>query len=370
MSIQINSEDKKVQIPMVRLPSILNSDGIIKNIKDLVFRRVARVNTKETDKLQTLFFKNDEDFEVCAQDREFTQFELDHNVEERYSEFSFFSSQNALRDNDPCPSVPIYGHSKNYATLDIIEGCTFRFIKHNDDIGKLVPPKANEKVKDLICGLVAPSSRSKGSYFRYWFICSEQFFRAWTAIMYEKHDSLGKKGISIRRTEEKKAIDSDQIKRFLFTGNRLCTANYKKFLLAMVDNQNFSENNEKSNKYFRLRTEPLTRQWVHIYASLVLMMRYEEYPCEYNLPVNLSSSIKHLSIKHWDLPEGWLDKLVKKYNIQFAPSRSVMYSDLLIFEVGKDVREKNIETEKEIKDIQKISEGEFELQTEDFPPLK
>ena len=39
---------------------------------------------------------------------------------------------------------------------------------------------------DLLCGAVKPNSRGK-LYYSQWFICSEQFYRAWTLLMYDTH---------------------------------------------------------------------------------------------------------------------------------------------------------------------------------------
>jgi len=270
-----------------------------RNTANLIFRRVHRVMVKPEDLLETIVEKIVDGKSVVTRHKagepkpEFTAQEWLQNVEVRYSKFFFFTSATPLRGNDKIYNMALYGASNNYRELDFTDGCNFLFSPVSGS--GVVPPR----VGDLVCGLVM---RGQNPSYKSWFTCSEQFFRTWTSIMYEEHESLSRKC----------GDDEAQIRRYLMSGNRLCTNGFRKWTLGCQQSVVESDSEELSKRFYRLHTENVSREWVHVYAALVLMMRYRELPDSRNVPNNLDSSPK---MTRWDLPEGWVDKLVSKYNL-------------------------------------------------------
>jgi hypothetical protein len=313
-------------------------NAILPNIKNLIFRRVSYVSLRPEDKLQTVNFEDDQHYSIYSSGTEpvFNECEMLHNVEEKYSKFHFNTSSLKMRDNDIYNGISIFGHSSKYSVLDITDTCSFRFSYDRTDRTNHVPPRKG----DLICGLVLFNEKLQSASFRFWFVCSEQFLRAWTAIMYEKHEALSKKGDS-----------EERIRQVLMSGNRLATNSFRKWIKALEQTPKTPENNhfwdnyeaEKKEKYYRLRTETISRDYVHIYACLVLIIRYGELPCKYNIPVNYGNNP---NMTEWDLPQGWLDKIMKRY--------SVIKTGTKIVEIQKNERQ-NEEIKELIQTEEKIS---------------
>jgi len=272
------------------------------NFKNLVFRKINRVECDPKFWLETRVYQDDQTFKSYEPDKEpgFSNFEMEHNVEHRYSSFQIFTSENAKYENDPYNGTAIHAYSNRYGfpnMLDENTGPLWRFPFSTHFVDSMVLPR----VGDLVCGLPAWKSGKPRPTFKFWFVCSEQFHRMWAAIMYKTAPVL-----------ETRGDKPDDIRRYLFTGNRLCTANYRKWLLGHEQNSVPVNEDEKKKRYYRYRTEGLSRQYVHIYAALVLLARYNELPSKANLTKVLDNSP---NVTQWDLPRGWLEMLMKKYNI-------------------------------------------------------
>lgn len=262
----------------------------------LIFRRVVEVTKKEEDRIETVFFAGQKELleypklykNGYDQTPSFTEKEYNQNVEERYRNFSFVTSHLTIRDNDRFKGESIKGRKMEYGVHQLHDPS----VKNMYELVRTetyVPPRE----KDLICGKIK-RNEDGDLYYDVWFICSEQFLYAWTSIMYHRHPSFSKR----TRTFEP---DETSIRKMLMTGNRLCTASYKKWLLS-IDHE--PPKYEIDQRYYRLRTEPSSKNFVHIYAALVLVLRYRELPNDTNFPVNLKGPV----VKGWDLPMGWVER--------------------------------------------------------------
>lgn len=276
-------------------------ETFIKNTKNLVFRRVQHVVLKDNDFLGTSVKKIEgetvkETFIPAEEKVTWSEEEWLKNVELQYAKFHFFTSQARLRENDKT-KTSIYGTSNRISEMDLFEDCDFHL--------KLQIPKKGispPRVGDLICGLVGQNRFHRNPEYKFWFVCSEQFFRTWTAIHYEEHESLSKKC----------GNGEAQIKRHLMSGNRLSTNSTLKLILGARQSNVKVDQEEIAKKFFRVRTEPASRYWVHVYSFLVMSIRYLEYPTDVNVPNNLDNTPK---MTKWDLPEGWIGKLFAKYGV-------------------------------------------------------
>lgn len=281
---------------MANISAVALRDAFIKNTKNLVFRRVRHVGAKFDDLSHTVVEEirgGKPCVAIFAQPEGrplFTPQQLEQNVQEVYQKFFIFTADAPLRGNDRWGRVAIYGSSQRCSELDFTKD--FSFLPAH---GCNIPPR----IGDLVCGVV--QAGRKNPQFKYWFTCSEQFFHAWTSIIYEDHESLTRRG-----------SEEDQIRRYLMSGNRLCTNSYRKWIQACEQN-GISVTDEAMNKrYYTLRTESTSRNHVHIYAALVLLLRYHELPNETNIPHNLDKGPKSTK---WDLPAGWIETLINMYDI-------------------------------------------------------
>lgn len=300
---------------------------IRKNTSKLIFRRVGNVVLKTP--IETVYHYVPKEYAkgiaegtpssiiyYPGTEPEFTQEQYTKNVEKKYREFHFTTTDVAMRENDRFGPVNIFGVSGKYSQIDLFNNMDFRFSYEKQDRMNYIPPR----VGDLVCGLVDPVSISsaknpEGSSspaFKFWFTCSEQFLHTWTAINYGDHESLDK---MVKSSTSTISEHEAEIRKALFRGNRLSTNTYKKWLRALKENELPFDHSEAENRYFTLRCERAAIQWVHVYAALVLMVRYREIPNDSNIPRVLDGSP---SPKTWDLPEGWVDRMVKKYKLEQA----------------------------------------------------
>lgn len=286
-----------VTISAVEEESLANlRDVFTKNTANLIFRRVGRVVAKDSDLIHTIV-KTAESSKVIPKDEKFVASEQEwlQNVEQVYSKFYFFTTTTSLRENDRWGPIGIYGVSNKYAEIDVVDSMNFRF---RPRFSTQTPPREG----DLVCGLVTkPVPGRTNPEFKSWFICSEQFFHAWTSIIYKDHESISKD------------FDDDaKIRRYLMSGNRLCTNSFLKWKLACEQSMVDSNKDELEKRFYRLRTESISKRWVHVYAALVLILRYKELPSKDNVPNNLDKGPK---MTQWSLPDGWVERLVKVYGI-------------------------------------------------------
>lgn len=109
----------------------------------------------------------------------------------------------------------------------------------------------------------------------------------------------------------KEVFSEEALRRKVFQGNFTMTNTYRKWCLSCMQNGLGSTDEELQKRFWNLRTETASR-WVHIYCALVLMVRYREFPCIYNIP-NVGGNGPFM--KSWDLPDGWLERIVDRYNL-------------------------------------------------------
>lgn len=246
-----------------------------KNLGNLVFRRVHDVTHGEH--LGSWYYTHQNRTPI-SNDEEFSSEEYDKNIVHEYKSFTFTTTRTALRPNDPLDGKWISGHSGSFVELDIYRWVLVR--KRTT-----VPPRP----KDLVCGIL-DKTKNKPTFYK-WFICSEQFYRMWTIIM------CG--------TVDFKVNDKEDLKRKLMTGNRLCGASYKKFLLRCKTSGITPTEEDLSKRFQVLRTERISIEWIHVYAAVVLMVYYQELPNVNNIPKNLDR-YPPKNVESWDLPGNWL----------------------------------------------------------------
>ena len=290
---------------------------VIPSFKSFVFRRIESVNTIGTPR--RFYFTHDkEPVEVTDSAQTFTSFEYEHNIEERAEAFNFITLGNTVRrESDRFPGVSIQGFSQHFCEFDV-EGGTFALKK----VGSMTPPRKG----DLICGLA--HSRGKGNIpaFNHWFLCSEQFLHAWTALMYpEPHETLCARANMNIELE-------DSVRSFLMSGNRLSTSTYRKWLMSEPGTDKEGKvvpidrsEEEHARRFYHLRTENASQTHVHLYAALVLMGRYGEAPVNdvettttnedgttttVKKVGNYARNLRGESMTRWDLPEGWVEKML------------------------------------------------------------
>lgn len=132
-----------------------------------------------------------------------------------------------------------------------------------------------------------------------WFIASEQFLRAHTLILYDWHDSF--KSLIPKNTPVEKREEA--LRRKLFIGNNLMTNGWLKHSLALDESELLPmEPTESYEKYWHLRSEPASRNWVDVYAALILMARYGEVPTSDNVPNTATGPQR----TQWSLPPNFI----------------------------------------------------------------
>ncbi len=286
LMIEFNEND----IPLL---STKTSDEIRKAFQskfgNFIFRRIVKVYTKEeyfkkayivvqvgTGGIKRILFSAPK---LLYSNNSRTK--IDQYGEVRYWKYHAFTSNCSLRDNDEFDGNQIYLSSENHQDEEEL-----LFGNNPSSPSFEIPPK----IGDLVCIKEVKQSKKSIAALK-WFICSEQFFRAWTYITHNEHSSFKK--------EEPKR------RAFLMSGNRLNTNSYFKWFLAQRQNNRFIENRMAYAKYWQLRTESVSKKWIHVYSALVLMARYGELPCSRNIPRNRGDCCKMI---RWHLPKFGLRK--------------------------------------------------------------
>lgn len=145
-----------------------------------------------------------------------------------------------------------------------------------------------------------------------WFIASDQYLRAWTAIMFDYHDSL--RALVAKST---KPADMEKVLRDkLFRGNTLMTNTWRKTKLSYDQNNIEFTREESISCYWHLRVDNASRYWVDVLAALVLICRYGEIPTWENVP-NTKDTPQHPVPQRdrWDLPQNFVSKLFELMNL-------------------------------------------------------
>lgn len=259
-------------------------------LKTLVFRRVYSVTQFQAFKIQ-YHTTPDESRRVSPNSASFTDREWERNVECHYRKYYGWSSKTSLRSNDSFPDRHIFYEKKNFGSFDPIH---FR-IEPDASAQSEVAPRQG----DLLCGIVKSDAGGK-LYYSKWFICSEQFYRAATLMLYDTHESFIK-------AEQKKC----GAKTYWMSGNRLMTNNYLKWILGSKELGMTPSKEEQKERYWHQRCEKIARTWIHIYCAQVLLVRYNEYPSEDNVPVVRGDDSR--PYPHWHLPPGFIRSFLEAY---------------------------------------------------------
>lgn len=244
------------------------------------------------------------------QSETYSSAQKDKNLEFSYNMYAGFTAEEKLRDNDKHKGS-IYFSSNNYRQLDVVNGSFCPGETQEFKSSGRIPPR----VGDLICMKVEMGPKGK-LWAKWWFTASEQFLHAWTLIMYANHPSFDRKDLYKRS----------------FTGNRLQTNSFLKYTLSHKDNGAVPDEAELSSRYFRLRTEYVSKKWVHVYCALVLIVRFGELPHAGNIPNNIGG----LKMMKWDLPYDFVRNLLGMHSTYFdaIPKENPMNCNLesIIFE--------------------------------------
>lgn len=274
---------------------------IVKNMSKLNFRRVGNVVAKQEDWVRTEFYQARDDGSVVVNvytenPPDFTDDDYKRKVAEYYSDYSFYTTQKPLRvDEDKIGTGYILCEAKNQCYLNPI---TFKFDRALSGDDRMILPREG----DLVCLLPVHGKGGRIPEAKYWFICSEQFMKAWTLIVYRDHETL-----------KKLASTEQELRKKVFSGNFTMTNGYRKWILSCYQSGLISTPEEIEKRFWVVRGERLARDYVHVYSALVLMIRYREFPCEYNVPnvINYAPTMSG-----WDLPAGWIETLTQTYGLQ------------------------------------------------------
>lgn len=272
---------------LTKLAQLQLRNAFEENLGNLVFRRIREV-VPETPiyEAREYHFNLEENKEKYIVHRE--NFPTEHQILHKNWELKCWNytgetETRPLRKDKVRSSIRFY--SEDYAEIDIVGNCTFTF---NKPYNKKVMPL----VGDIICGTV--DTTLEHPTFINWFNCSDQFLRAWTLIMHDTHRSYNNKPES-------------QLKKFVFSGNRLCANTFLKWQMAHRDNGVDLPKEEVFERHYHLRTEFTSKKWVHVYAALVSIIRYGELPCEFNVPTNSNNVPK---MTHWNIPGKFITTLL------------------------------------------------------------
>jgi len=228
----------------------------------------------------------------------FSEKEYEKNVEVRYTQdgfYGFTESRVLRRDYDRFPDQGIFFSSFNYHDFD---ASTMSWVSKDRSSLRGVPPKKG----DLIC-MQTKFNRNKGKpQAMKWFICSHQFLNMWTMIM------CGPDYDSFER--QYREDDPNKLRKWLMSGNRLCTNSYLKWVRTLEDNHLPYDLEEGKKRYWHLRTEKYSRSHVHVYAAIITMFSYGELPNKNNLPQNRDLKAK---VAYWDLPKFFVSNFLSDW---------------------------------------------------------
>lgn len=231
-----------------------------------------------------------------------------------YDYFFGFTEQRSIREEpEAVKGKPIYLHSENYSELDI-ENCEFNFVSKPS-----VTPLKNDLILIYMTNKTLQDARGKKTSPKAddWCIISEQFFRAWTVIMYDWHESFDKM-FSLKTSINRE----DSLKEKLFCNNKLMTNTWLKHKIAKEMLGLDFTHEESTQRYWHLRTESASRNWVDIYCALVLLARYGEVPCINNIPNTRGENEQKRT--QWNLPENFVGKLLcNSVNVYKPTNKSI-----------------------------------------------
>lgn len=324
------------------------------------FRRIEHVVSK-SDPLLIQKFSTPEKSKRLDNLSGLSHPEIFRYIEINYRSFHCITSPRDIRSSyEPVEVVEkeIFLHSDRYNQIDMSSDYTFTFSKDHKHHIPTTPCSgdlafifiSNKEIENFIkCSQNIPERSTKGTgdssgvsqskkesknkkclpRATYWCVASDQFLRAWTAIMFDWHETFDKfLGSAINETfvEIKDCPNSssgqtpasvaitqkyrnDILKDKLFCGNKLMTNSWLKYKLSLkFNNIEFTE--EESEKRFWIsRSEFVSKRWVDVYCALVLIARYGELPCPVNVPNNNDDKPKRY---FWHLPEELISMLFSR----------------------------------------------------------
>lgn len=286
-------------------------------MKGFVFRRVGDVVKREECRERIIYNLPGGKLEIKPEDCESISHEdLERLVEEEYSRFIAFTTEKVLRDNDPYRGKKIYLSSGSITQPDI-EGLTFRLC--NVEENKKIPPQPG----DLVCMVFDEKNsakKSKNPRAKLWWICSEQFLRFWTLVMYDNHPSFEGNGKEPRMEER------------LMSGNRLNTNSYLKYVHACLSQNIQPDPHEVQQRFRVMRTEEVSKKWCHVYSALVLMVRYGKLPDYTNIPINRGGNDP--VCKTWSLPHGFI---LNVFRVVFGKNPALLSNLLESFRINYEI---------------------------------
>lgn len=296
-------------------------DTFLRNTRDLIFRTVEEVKTSDYEQLGVVFLNPDQNgvvvstiFKPGVDLPVFTPKEKERRVERHFRKFFCFTKETALRPGSPGEAKVgrkrVFLDSNNYSQLDFFDEMDFKFSKLPEDRKNTVLPVKG----DIVCILPVHGKNGRGPEAKFWFICSPQFLRTWTLIHYKEHDAI--KAI---------ATDESTLMKKVFSGNCTMTNGYLGWTLACNQNGVASEDSELQERFWNLRTEFVSREWVHVYSALVMMLRYKECPGPNNIPNKLDDGPRFLS---WHIPADWLPRLFEKYELRLLTDLATRFIEV------------------------------------------
>jgi hypothetical protein len=235
---------------------------------------------------------------------------VDKNVQVKFRTFHGFTKFNSVRDEPDCVrGRPIFFHSKNFRQFDLTHDMSFNFSSDKRLNNHSTPMEgdllfvflSNQTIDSLEKGI----SVSKLPNADMWFIASEQFLRAYTAILYDWHETFDL--MTNVPMDAPRDIKEEALKYKLFSGNKLMTNSWAKYHLSHEAEGKLVSQQDSIDKFWNLRTEYSSKRWVDIWCALVLAARYGELPCHQNVPNNKAGPQR----VSWDIPKNLVSKLVK-----------------------------------------------------------
>lgn len=228
--------------------------------------------------------------------------EVDKSVQIDFESFFGVAESRFIRGEPFCTqNKEISFSSSTYRNFDIT-GLTFGF----ERVKPITPIEG-----DLLCIWLSSETcqRNYGDRRNYerptadaWFIASEQYLRAYTAIMFDMHDAL----TSLVPKSTPREQRESKLKEKLFSGNRLMTNTWLKTKLAHEQNNEVFPREDSINAYWHLRCDNASRYYVDVFAALVLISRYGELPCATNVPNTKDGGFQRVM---WNLPTDFVQNL-------------------------------------------------------------
>lgn len=240
--------------------------------------------------------------------------EVSKSDRDRYVEvnvpFAAFTLTQKIRDEPKeVNQLKIRLPHTNYSQLDLTLDYTFDF-SNNQKLCRPTTPLTKDLVFIYMSNNTLQNVKQGNTQCQptadKWFIASEQFLRAWTSIMYDWHDTFNEIVSSIIEPEKKE----EDLRNKLFGGNRLMTNTWLKYKMAINHPLSLKESREK---YWHLRGEIASKDWVDIYCAIVLITRYGELPCQTNLPDYKGKDSSYgveIHRSFWHLPIDFVSRLI------------------------------------------------------------